>query len=234
MEAIILCGGESKRMKPYIPFNKALVDIKDGKTLLEYQVEWLRSNGVDHVVLAIDVETYTRLRDLKSEIFDIVDFSIEERRLGTGGAVVKALDLLNSDSFYLMNVDDIILSNNYKPNELLNILYDFDDALGSILLGRTRFPFGIVETESLRVVGFRQKPILDFKVCTGHYAFKREGIRKYFPLFGNFEDEVLQLMAVDGVLYSYELNGEWITVNNVKQLEVARKKLAAIDFSGEY
>ena len=41
-------------------------------------------------------------------------------------------------------------------------------------------------------------------------------------------------MAVDGVLYSYELNGEWITVNNVKQLEAARKKLAAIDFYGEY
>jgi len=234
MEAIILCGGESKRMKPYIPFNKALVDIKDGKTLLEYQVEWLRSNGVDHVVLAIDVETYTRLRDLKPELLDIVNCSIEERRLGTGGAVVKALDLLSSDAFYLMNVDDIILSDEYEPKKLLDILNDFDGALGSILLGGTRFPFGIVETESFRVVGFKQKPFLNFKVCTGHYAFKIEGVRKYFPLLGNFEDEALQLMAVDGVLYSYELNGEWITVNNVKQLEAARKKLAAIDFYGEF
>ena len=35
----------------------------------------------------------------------------------------------------------------------------------------------------------------------------------------------LPKMARDGVLYSMVFEGEWITVNDVKQLEVAKKKL---------
>ena len=76
-----------------------------------------------------------------------------------------------------------------------------------------------------RVTGFKQKPMLDFKVCSGHYAFTKEAVEKYFPERGNFEDAALPKMARDGVLNSLELKGEWITINNIKQLEAAKKKL---------
>ena len=228
MESIVLCGGESKRMKPYLPFNKPLAEIGGGRLLVEYQVDWLRSHDVDHVVLAIDKETYEGLRVLRPGLLDFVDCSVEDVRLGTGGAVVKALELLDSSRFYLMNVDDIILSDGYGPGDLLSVLDGFDGALGSVLLGRARFPFGVVETRSSRVVGFRQKPILDFRVCAGHYAFTVEGVERYFPSRGNFEDGALQRMARDGVLYSLDLEGEWITVNNVKQLEAARRRLEGL------
>jgi len=225
MESIILCGGESKRMKPYVPFNKTLVKLRGEQTLLEYQVDWLNEHGVDHVVLAIDHQTHSRLREDRPQLLERVDYSIEKERLGTGGAVVKAMDLLDSPKFYLMNVDDIILSGKYTTRDLLNILEGNDGTKGSVLLGRTRFPFGIVETSSSRVTGFRQKPILDYKICSGHYAFTKEGVETYFPEVGSFEDTALPEMAEDGVLHSMELDGEWITVNNLKQLEEAKKKL---------
>jgi NDP-sugar pyrophosphorylase family protein len=50
-------------------------------------------------------------------------------------------------------------------------------------------------------------------------------VRKYFPQKGNFEDTALQRMAQNNVLHSTELDGDWITINNLKQLEVARQKL---------
>ena len=221
----MLCGGESKRMKPYVPFNKALVELSRGRILLEYQVDWLIEHGVDHIVLAIDHQTYGRLREERPELMGRVACSVEGERLGTGGAVVKAKDLLGSSSFYLMNVDDIILSDNYAPEELVKALERDERSIGSVLLGRTRFPFGIVETSSSRVTGFRQKPVLDYKVCSGHYAFTKEGVEAYFPERGNFEDVALPKMGRDGVLYSLELEGEWITVNNLKQLEAAKKRL---------
>ena len=87
-------------------------------------------------------------------------------------------------------------------------------------------PFGIVETSSNRVTGFREKPVLDYKISSGHYAFTREAVKKYFPEKGNFEDAALPEMARDKVLYSLDLDGEWITVNNMKQLEEAKKKLS--------
>jgi NDP-sugar pyrophosphorylase family protein len=66
---------------------------------------------------------------------------------------------------------------------------------------------------------------LDYDICIGHYALTREGVERYFPESGGFEDEALPRMAGDGVLYSLRLEGEWITVNNLKQLEEAKKKL---------
>lgn len=222
VECIVLCGGESKRMKPYVPFNKALVELNLGQTLLEYQVDWLGDHGVDHIILAIDHQTYDRLRKDRLQLLGKVDYSIERERLGTGGAVVKAKELLESSSFYLMNVDDIILSDRYAPEELLNVVECHEGSMGSVLLGRTRLPFGIVETSSSRVVGFDQKPMLDYQVCSGHYAFTCEGVETYFPVKGNFEDAALPKMARDGRLYRLELDGEWITINNFKQLETAK------------
>jgi len=225
VECIVLCGGASKRMKPYVPWNKALVELRPGRTLLEHQVDWLEGHGADQIVLAVDGETYGRLREERPELLDRVDCSVERERLGTGGAVVRAMKLLGAPSFYLMNVDDIILSSNYSPEELLSVLEGQEGAMGAVLLGRTRFPFGIVETSSSQVTGFRQKPVLDYKVCSGHYAFTKEAVEKYFPKQGNFEDVPLPRMARDGVLHSLELEGEWITVNNLKQLEAAKRKL---------
>jgi len=225
MECIILCGGSAKRMKPYLSFNKALAKIKDGVSLIEYQIDWLLNAGIDRIILAIDRKTYRTLRHIGLCLNDQVVYSIEEEKLGTGGAIFKAIEHVEDEIFYVMNVDDILISETYTPQNLLETLKENMDALGSILLAKTRFPFGIVETSSERVKGFRQKPWLDYKICSGHYAFTKEGVRKYFPQKGNFENTALQRMAQDDCLYCKELKGEWITINNMKQLEAARQRL---------
>lgn len=225
MDSIILCGGQSKRLKPYFPFNKALAEIKPSYTLIEYQVEWLTSLGVNHIIAAINKETYQKLEEKRSPSLDRLTYSIEEKRLGTGGAVLKATKYIKSSNFYVMNVDDILISTTYTPSNLIANLYHNSDAVGSILVGKTRFPFGIVETSNNKVKGFKQKPWLTYKVCLGHYAFTKEGVRKYFPQKGNFEDTALPNMAVTNILYYVEFDGEWITVNNIKQLEHLQQKL---------
>lgn len=48
-----------------------------------------------------------------------------------------------------------------------------------------------------------------------------EGVERYFPMKGNFE--ALHHMTIDRAIYSLELEGEWIRVNNVKRLEIARR-----------
>ena len=225
VESIILCGGAAKRMKPYLPFSKALAEVQPGITLLEYQVKWLSNSGKNRVILAIDRDTYTRLKAKEVSLLDRITCSIEEERLGTGGAIKQAIELVDSSYVYVMNVDDIILSKTYIPSILLETFHKNRSAQGSILLTRTHFPFGIVEVSNGRVQGFKQKPLLDYKICSGHYAFTKDGVRKYFPQKGNFEDTALQRMAQNNVLHSTELDGDWITINNLKQLEVARQKL---------
>ena len=229
MECIILCGGSAKRMKPYLPFNKALAEIKRNVTLIEHQIEWLINSGIYRILLAIDRGTHKTMEEMGLLVSDIVECSIEEEKLGTGGAILKAIEQVEDDIFYVMNVDDILISETYTPQNLLEILQENKDALGSILLAKTRFPFGIVETSSTRIAGFRQKPWLDYKICSGHYAFTKRGVRKYFSKKGDFENKVLQRMAQDNCLYCKELKGEWITVNNIKQLETAKQRLMKLD-----
>lgn len=212
-------------MKPYLPFNKALAEIKRNVTLIEHQIEWLTNSGIGRIILAIDRETHKTLKRFGLPLLDSVKCSIEEEKLGTGGAVFKAIEQVKDDLFYVMNVDDILISEIYTPQNLLKTLKENKHALGSILLAKTRCPFGIVETSSKKVKGFKQKPWLDYKICSGHYAFTKGGIRKYFPQKGDFENTVLQRMAQDNCLYCIEFKGEWITINNIKQLETAKQRL---------
>ena len=215
-------------MKPYLPFNKALAEIRRNVTLIEHQIEWLINSGMDRIILAIDRETYKTLGRIGLHLSDRVQYSVEEEKLGTGGAVFKAIEQVEDDIFYVMNVDDILISETYTPQNLLETVKENKGALGSILLAKTRFPFGIVETSSKRVKGFRQKPMLDYKICSGHYAFAKEGVRKYFPRRGDFENKVLPRMAQQNCLYCRDFKGEWITVNNIKQLEAARQRLTKL------
>ena len=52
MHAITIAGGEGQRLRPYTEDRpKPMVPV-GGKPILEHQVDWLRDNGVTHVVVA--------------------------------------------------------------------------------------------------------------------------------------------------------------------------------------
>jgi NDP-sugar pyrophosphorylase family protein len=55
MEAIILCGGRSWRLKPNIWIPKPKLKINN-ETLISYQVNWLKKHGIDRVILATNDE----------------------------------------------------------------------------------------------------------------------------------------------------------------------------------
>jgi NDP-sugar pyrophosphorylase family protein len=225
VEAVLLCGGSAKRLKPYLPFNKALAEVSQDTTLLEHQIRWLKENGVDRVILAIDRETYQSIEEERAELLKLATYSVEDEKLGTGGAIKNALSLLNTPFFYFMNVDDIIISKTYSPTKLVDICKTHSGASGTLLLAKTRFPYGIVDTFEERVTGFKQKPVLSYWINTGHYAISQKAVKEYFPEKGGFEENVLPLMAEKNLLYHHRLEGEWITINNLKQLEEAKNFL---------
>lgn len=225
-EALLLCGGSSKRMKPFLPFNKILAEIKPGTTLIQHQVSWLRKNGVSSIVLAIDMDTYDLLIEEYPDLVDGVECSVESEKLGTGGAVRNALDRVMTPFFYVMNADDILVSSTYSPHVLGKTVENRQSPVGAILLTRTVFPFGVVLTDGGKVKGFQEKPRLDLRVSAGHYALTKDAVEEYFPERGNLEDTAFPMMARDGVLFSMVYDDEWITVNNMKQLETAKRRMS--------
>ncbi len=104
MPVAILAGGLATRLHPLtINLPKALIPF-GGKPFIEYQLELLRANGIEHVVICAGYRG-AMIRDSigtgqKSGLY--IEYSFDEPALlGTGGALRKALPLLGHEFFVL-------------------------------------------------------------------------------------------------------------------------------------
>jgi NDP-sugar pyrophosphorylase family protein len=95
-KALILAGGLGKRLRPFTnEVHKSMLQIA-GRPLIEWQMQWLKSNGIDEVVICVGY--------LKEKIIEFVGdgsrfgvnvrYSLEEKTLGTGGAIKNAQHIL--------------------------------------------------------------------------------------------------------------------------------------------
>ncbi|MCR8690402.1 MULTISPECIES: D-glycero-D-manno-heptose 1-phosphate guanosyltransferase [Campylobacter] len=105
-EAIILCGGLGTRLRSVISdVPKPMAPIKN-KPFLAFVLEYLKKQNISRVVLAVSykyeiIQEYFGNSYLGMQIL----YSIEKEPLGTGGAILEALNLINSDSYYVLNGD---------------------------------------------------------------------------------------------------------------------------------
>jgi NDP-sugar pyrophosphorylase family protein len=128
-QAVILAGGLGTRMRPVtetIP--KPMIPVC-GKPFLQHQLELLRRNGIERVLLLVSylgeqIEQYFGKGDsLKMEI----GYSYESSPLGTGGALKNAISkleekflLLNGDTFLDVDYPAVIADfMNHKPQALI-------------------------------------------------------------------------------------------------------------------
>jgi len=207
MDAIILCGGSSWRLKPDVWVPKPKLRI-NGETLVSHQINWLKKHGINRIILA------TNNPALSTD--PSVIYSMEEKKLGTGGAVTKAIEKVVDKKVYVMNVDDIVF---YDPKEL----FKYANKGAAILMAKPKLPFGKILTSNTHVIRFEQKPQLDFYVNAGHYVFQKSVIEEYFPEKGDMELQTLQILADKRMLKGYEYKGLWLTINTMKDLLAVRE-----------
>lgn len=130
MRAMILAAGLGTRLKPLTDSTpKALVKIKD-KTLLELQINKLKSEGFDQIIINIHHFADKVKAYLEQNIFFNCQITLSdesEMLLDTGGGLKKASHFFSDgEPFLVYNVD--ILS-----NINLNKLMEFHKASGSIV-----------------------------------------------------------------------------------------------------
>ena len=211
-EAIILCGGTGWRLKPHTWIPKPLLLLKekpDKQTLLDLQIEWLKKHNIEKIVLATNQKLETKHNAVQV---------VEKQKLGTGGAVKNAIKFIDGSEVYVMNVDDMV---SYDPRKL----FSYSDAGAAILLAKPRIGFGVAKTENSFVIGFEEKPKVNFYVSAGHYVFKRKIIEEYFPDVGDLERETLPILARNRLLKGMKLDGEWYTINTYKDYLTVKQLL---------
>ena len=127
MKAFILAAGYGKRLLPLTENSpKPLLKVGD-TSLIERNIEHILNSGISEIVINISyLGALVREHVIEKFPNENINFSVEEKPLGTGGGVYKALPLLGSEPFLCMNAD---LFHNIKLDNL------FSDVESALLIG---------------------------------------------------------------------------------------------------
>jgi MurNAc alpha-1-phosphate uridylyltransferase len=133
--AMVLAAGLGKRMRPLTATRpKPLVDVA-GKPLLDHVLDRLRAAGVRRAVvnvhyLAAAVEAH--LRD-QAQGLEILISDETGQLLETGGGVIKALPLIEDDTFLIVNSDNLWVDGPVDSIQLLAQRWD-EETMDALLL----------------------------------------------------------------------------------------------------
>lgn len=225
MYALIVAGGEGQRLRPYTEDRpKAMVEV-NGKPLLEYQITWLRNNGVTNAVVLCGYKAEVIQNHFKDgEGFGLkIEYGIEETPLGRGGAFKLGFAKIPASEQLVIGAN----GDNINDQRLAPMLefHRGNKALVTVMLTRLRSPYGIATVlESGQVTGFEEKPLLPHWLNAGVYVFSRE-VFDLFPAKGDHEDSTFPALAKQGRLFGYKSDAYWRTVDNVKDLIEAGQEL---------
>ncbi|MFF3323916.1 NDP-sugar synthase [Streptomyces sp. NPDC002889] len=213
MHAVILAGGKGVRLRPYTTaLPKPLVPIGDQHAILEIVLRQLAAAGFTSCTLAIGhlghiIRAYV---GNGSQWGLRVGYSTEDSPLGTMGPLLTMMDRL-PETFLVMN-GDILTDLDY--GDVLGRHTASGAPLTVATYARTiAIDFGVLTTESGRVVGFAEKPSMDYRVSMGVYGLSRETLAGYTPgLPLGFDELVLDLLKAGTPPHAYEFDGYWLDI----------------------
>ncbi|MEA3442836.1 MAG: NDP-sugar synthase [Chloroflexota bacterium] len=218
MKAVILVGGKGTRLYPITcDTPKAMVPILN-KPFLEYQIRYLKKYGVEDIILAMGYlpEPIQNYFGDGSEFGVHIVYLVEERPLGTAGAVKNAETLLG-EPFFALNGDvltGIDLAAMVKRHREIR-------PRATIALTPVEDPtiYGVVETDANGMVKrFVEKPSLQ-EVTTnminaGIYILEPEILTRIpKSTFFMFEHDIFpSLLEEDEPISSYPSDAYWIDI----------------------
>ncbi|MEM5830211.1 MAG: UTP--glucose-1-phosphate uridylyltransferase [Candidatus Aenigmatarchaeota archaeon] len=242
---VILAGGSGKRMN--IPFPKSLLELREGYTLLDREIEFYLNCGFNDFVFILGFGADKILKHLKEKGYDEkinykVSIDPTTENWGKGKALKYALEngVIDMRKRIIISFPDDLKLDKYLPLKLLLThlhAKESYDIIGTIVLTHGySFPFGVAKVENNFVKDFVEKPHMNVFVSIGMYAFEKNIwniIDREISLDEKrsieFEDIVLPKLAKENKLYSLLVSSDsWIPINDMKAYESAKKIVNSI------
>jgi len=211
LKAIILAGGRGKRLRPitdYVP--KPLIPIKN-IPIIEWQIKYLKKFGISEIIVCSGYKTKMIENYLNNQKLGIkITFSVEDKPLGTGGAIKKAGKKIKDESFLVINGDII-------TNIDLKKLIKKNNAIASIQL---KTKFGILQTDGNKIIKFdEKKEITELWMNAGIYHLNKETLKE-LPTIGDIEKTLFPDYAKKEKLTTIKFtNSKWYSIDSFKDME---------------
>jgi NDP-sugar pyrophosphorylase family protein len=224
MRAIILAGGQGKRLLPYTTLvPKPLMPIGGQKAILEIILEQLSSHGFEKVTLAVNhfahlIQAYFG----DGSKFGVeVEYLFEDNPLGTMGPLRNVPDL--PDDFLVMNGDiltDLDFGGFLRAHVALKNVFSI-----SSYKRVQEVDFGVLEANDEGVLcGFKEKPKIEFEVSMGVYAMNKVAL-EVIPNDGpfGFDDLVLTFLRQKKDIRVVTHSGSWLDIGRPEDYDLANR-----------
>jgi NDP-sugar pyrophosphorylase family protein len=209
MKAIILAGGKGARLAPYTKIlPKPLMPIGD-MPILEVLLRQIKRAGIDEVVITVG-----HMANLLQAFFQDgsnlglhITYGLEDTPLGTAGPLSLLTGL---DRTFLVSNGDVLTTLNLRD---LIRFHTEQEATATIAVHRRKvdIDFGVVHCdENFRMVGYSEKPTIDYLVSMGIYVFEPK-VLTYIPYnqYLDLPGLVLKMLSVGEKVVGFPYSGYW-------------------------
>jgi MurNAc alpha-1-phosphate uridylyltransferase len=221
MQVAILAGGLATRLRPLTTTTPKSMILVYGKPFLEYQLEFLKQDGIKDIVLCVGylkekIESYF---GNGSQFGVHIQYSVEERSLlGTAGALRNALDLLD-DTFFVMYGDSYLFLN---FNEIWRYFHQFEkSALMVVYKNENRYDRSNVSINGNFVQNYNKtEPTPDMEYIDYGVSLLRKKVlesipeNEYYPL-----ETVFSSLIAHQELLSYPTNQRFYEIGSKEGLK---------------
>lgn len=220
----ILCGGFGKRLMPLtnsVP--KALLEIRNGYTILEHELTRLKYAGIDTVYLLAGY-LHEKIREKIGECWNGIklEYLIEDRPKGTLYGINNLLSSIDSNTLAVIMNGDIVTDANIK-----DMISKWVKGTITIMITPLISPYGIVKTiPDGKITSFIEKPKLPYYINGGIYLIPKD-LEKHFKIYrkGDVERLIFPSLAKKGLIRYYkDDDAYWHSIDSIKDLEAVRNE----------
>lgn len=214
MEAIILAGGKGTRLQSVVAdVPKPMAQVAD-RPFLEFLLDELVAANCERVVLSVGYKWEVIKEHFGTEYRGInIGYAVENEPLGTGGAIMLALQKAESDHVLVLNGDT------YFEVDLNGFMEAHHASKSPLSIGLKRMEnpdrYGTVELSGDRILRFNEKITgLDSGLINaGVYALDKQAFSELdLPTKFSFEAEILEKLVGSWNFHGFEAREFFIDI----------------------
>lgn len=225
--AVIMAGGEGKRLQPLTEATPKPLLRVGGKPLVEILIEHLRRCGVTEVIVTLRHKS-EMIRDGLGDGARLgvrLTYVEESRPLGTMGALSLIRERLERGVF-VVNAD-ILTKCDFRA------MWEFHRRQGppamtvGVSLHQVEIPYGEFTLRGDRVLGVDEKPRKEYPINTGIYVLEPSAIHLIPPdVYFDATDLIHALLGAGRPVAAYTIREYWLDVGRHFDFEKANRDVA--------
>lgn len=218
---IILAGGFGTRLKKIVKDTPKPMAKIETKPFLEILLNYLKNQGIKKIILSVGYKKEIIINYLKNSFNDLdIIYSIEDAPLKTGGAIKKALNLVENDFSFVLN-GDTFFDIDLKKFKNFHIKNNADISIALKKLQNFN-RYGSVELDNNKIINFNEKKFTKCGYINGGIYILNKNILNNEDKIFSFEE---YLSKTDKKIYGLVFDNYFIDIGLPTDYLKAQKEL---------